>query len=180
MQTVVILVGCKNYIISPGSIIRVVDIVDKFVNVAFGFLYCGTGYASHAKPEVVLSELYSRVVIKNAKEVVAHIAVLLVVADGSLVGENGALSLGVKLSVVVVASAKHKQVLVFVLVAVIEHLAHQTYAHGIGCATRELVEYFLLVEHVHHHVVVVAVHLCHSLGLWQKLFAGYDNHVGVG
>ena len=172
------IVGNKQDVVAPWAVVGIVDIVDEFVHVAFGFLNWIAWDSTHANPEQIGCYISSGVVVEHSEEVVTHIAVILIVAGVRLIGKYCTIALGENLAVVVASSTKHEQVLEFVLVSVIEHLAHESNAHGIGGSARELVENILLVEHMHNHVVVDAMHISNALGLRQKGLASDDYHVG--
>ena len=172
------IVGNKQYVVAPWAVVGIVDIVEEFVHIAFGFLDRIARDSTHSNPEQIGCYISSGVVVEHSEEVVTHIAVILIVACVRFIGKYCTIALGENLAVVVAASTKHEQVLELVLVSVIEHLAHESNTHGIGGSARELVENILLVEHMHNHVVVDAVHISNALGLRQKGLASDDYHVG--
>ncbi len=178
MQEVVALVAAHNRVVAPIAIIRILNIVNQLVDIGLCLDSVGRGEASHTDAQHVGRDVVTRVIVEKAEEIVGGVAVILVVAAIALVGEQLLAALASDAAVVKRAAAKQKQIFELRLVAVVEHLAQQAVAHGIGCARRELVEYLLMVDHSHGHVVAVAVQVGHPLGLLKHRVGGDDEHVG--
>ena len=173
-------VGPEHGVVAPGAVVGIFYIVQELVDVAGGLVDSGRRDAAHPEPQCRCGHVAARVVVEHAVEVVAHVGVALVAAVVALIGEHRVGFFRHQRAVVVGAAAQQQQVAECALVAVIKHLVHQSDGHGIGCAARELVEYFLLVHYQHTPVVDLGMHVGDALRLLHEGLAGDNDHVGGG
>ena len=59
MQSIIIVIGGEYHIVAPRTIVGVIDIIEKLVDIAFGFLESSTRNASYSEPEEILGKLNS-------------------------------------------------------------------------------------------------------------------------
>ena len=131
-----------------------------------------------ADAQSVAGDALARLVVQIAIEVVVEVTDILFVARARHIADDTVLLACDDAAIVKTEVAEQEQILELAGVAVIEHLAQQADGHGIGRATRKLVEHLVLVEHDYIHLVLLAMQLSHTLGLCDKLVVGEDDHVG--